>query len=304
MANDRYTIQCRDRELDLRDGAKVMGILNTTPDSFFDGGLSGNGSGPENTGHAVERAMSMIEKGAEIIDVGGESTRPGAETVDAAEEIRRTIPVIRELRGTSDVLISIDTYKAVVAEEALAAGASIVNDISGFRFDPDIAAVAARYRAAVILMHTPERPDAMDWSHRTAGAATDIVPVVRESLRKATETAERHGITNIILDPGFGFGKSVEENFRLLGRLQEFGELGRPLLAGLSRKSFLGEAIRRPGGGLPSPEMRLSATVAASAIAVLNGARILRAHDAQEAAHAAAVASRVKTAGAVPPPVS
>lgn len=294
MGTDHYKLGCSGRELDLRAKARIMGILNTTPDSFFDGGrLGGNGSATVDVDRAVGTALEMIGNGAEIIDIGGESTRPGAEAVDAAEEIRRTVPVIRELRRNSDIIISIDTYKAVVAEEALKAGASIVNDISGFRFDPDIAAVCARRKAAVILMHSREQPGEMDWSYRTGASGKDVVSVVRRTLFDAVRQANLHGIDDIVLDPGFGFGKSVRENFMLLRRLPELLDLERPLLAGLSRKSFLGAAIQEPGQPLPPPRERLAATVAANTLAIMNGASIIRAHDTREAVHAAAVVAAV-----------
>ncbi|ASQ91746.1 dihydropteroate synthase [Prosthecochloris sp. GSB1] len=298
METDHYRLGCCGRELDLRTKPRIMAILNTTPDSFFDGGrLGGNDSSTVDVDHAVEIALGMIGNGAEIVDIGGESTRPGAEAVGAAEEIRRTAPVIRELRRASDVIISIDTYKAVVAEEALKAGASIVNDISGFRFDPDIAPVCARHKAAVILMHSRNQPGKMGWSYQTGSSGKDILSIVHRTLLDAIRQAEQHGIGDIVLDPGFGFGKSVGENFALLRRLPELLDLERPLLAGLSRKSFLGAAIRKTGEPLPAPQERLAATVAANTVAIMNGASIIRVHDTKEAVHAAAVASAVLRTG-------
>ncbi|UZJ40951.1 dihydropteroate synthase [Prosthecochloris sp. SCSIO W1101] len=292
MKHSNYRLQCRDRELDLTGQAKIMGIVNITPDSFFDGGSLSTGSRTTDIDRAVEKALDMIEEGADIIDIGGESTKPGAPKVDAEEELHRTLPVIRELRRQSDILISIDTYKAVVAEQALLAGAQIINDISGFSFDPNIATVCSRYRAAAVLMHTAGRPGNMKWSHQTQTANTYILDRVKNGLLGCAQNAERHGICNIILDPGFGFGKSVSENYTLLRHLHDLHVLGRPLLVGLSRKSFLGKALQKdPDQDIPSPEKRLTATIAANTIALTNGANILRVHDIKEATETLAVAA-------------
>lgn len=279
--------------LDLTGKPKIMSILNITPDSFFDGGAFENQTGTYDCGLAVERAMVMIAEGADIIDIGGESTRPGAQKVDAEEEIRRTAPVIRELRKQSDILISIDTYKAAVAEQAILAGAQIVNDISGFSFDPDIAEVCRHHEAAAILMHTTGRPDCMKWSYQTDATRTNIVSLVKTGLLASLTNARQRGIENIILDPGFGFGKSVEENYMLLKCFRDLHALERPLLAGLSRKSFLGTALQLPGQPVPPPEDRLTATISASTIAAINGANILRTHDIKETMQALAVAASV-----------
>ncbi len=292
MKRDKYRIQCCDRALDLGGRAKVMGVLNVTPDSFYDGGVYWSDSRKKNKAIdcAVQRALDMTEAGAEIIDIGGESTRPGAKAIDAEEEIRRTVPVIRELRNQSNVLLSIDTYKAAVAEQALLAGAEIVNDISGFAFDPALAEVCTRHNAAAILMHNTGRPEAMQWSHEIQTAGADIVARVQHSLRCCVNNAEKQGVRNLILDPGFGFGKSVAENYELLRRLQELHALERPLLAGLSRKSFLAKAVEQfAARPLQPPEDRLTATGAANTIALLNGANILRVHDVREAVETLAV---------------
>ena len=303
MKNSNYRIQCRDLELDLTGRAKIMGILNTTPDSFYDGGTFPAGSRKAGIDLAVEKALEMIEEGADIIDIGGESTRPGAQKVDTEEELRRTLPVIDELRRQSDILISIDTYKAAVAEQALLAGAQIINDISGFSFDPHIAEVCRRYSAAAVLMHTTGRPDSMKWSHQETGAAgTDIMTRVKNGLLHSLKKAEIHGIHNVILDPGFGFGKNVPENYELLRRLRELQTFRRPMLAGLSRKSFLGKALQKhPDKPVPPPEDRLTATIAANTIAVTNGANILRVHDVKEAAETLAVAASARAQEADPP---
>ncbi len=294
MKHTNYRLQCRDRELDLTGQAKIMGILNSTPDSFFDGGSLSTGSRTIDVDRAVEKGLKMIEEGADIIDIGGESTKPGALKVDAEEELRRILPVIRELRRQSDILISVDTYKATVAEQALLAGAQLINDISGFSFDPDIAQVCSHFHAAAILMHTSGDPANMKWSHQTRAAGTDILNRVTHSLLDRIQHAEQQGVCNIIVDPGFGFGKSVFENYTLLRRLHDFHTLKRPLLAGLSRKSFLGKALQKhPDQAVPSPDKRLTATIAANTIALINGANILRVHDIEEAVQTLAVTSSV-----------
>lgn len=291
---EHYLLNCRDTRLDLRNRPSVMGILNLTPDSFSDGGKFENHAGRADIDLAVEHALRMVRDGASIIDIGGESTRPGAEKVSAGEEILRTVPVIARLRKQSDVLISIDTYKAEVAEAALQAGAQIVNDISGFTFDRLLPEVCRKHRAAVVLMHTPVMPETMKWSTETAAATTDITATVTAFLRQAILRAREAGIEDIVLDPGFGFGKSVNENFRLLGNLSHLLNLDYPLLAGVSRKSFIGDAVKRNGEPAPPPSERRDATTAAQTIALLNGASIIRAHDVTAAVHAMCVVEAMK----------
>ncbi len=283
MIGDRFRIMCAGRMLDLSEGPVVMGILNTTPDSFYDGGtFRKEGSGVD-IDRAFEGAVAMVRAGAAIIDVGGESTRPGAGVISGAEEIERTVPLIMLLRERTDVLISVDTYKAEVAERALEAGAHIVNDISGFTFDDALPAVCRRYGAGVILMHTPVKPGSMGWSTRTDSGGEDIVARVRGFLQDSIARAVAAGLDDIIIDPGFGFGKSVDENFRLLRELASLRDLGRPILTGVSRKSFLGFALAEPGGNVPAPSERLAATLAAETIALMHGASVLRVHDVREA---------------------
>ena len=286
----RFCINAAHRELDLRSEPKIMGIVNMTPDSFYDGGAFGM-----DLAMAVEQALGMVKAGAAIIDIGGESSRPGAERISAEDEIARIMPIIGILREKTDVLISIDTYKAEVAERALQEGAHMVNDISGFTFDAALPGVCRRYGAAVVLMHTPVRPEVMGWSMGAGSEEEDIVERVSGFLRRSIAVAEQHGITDIIIDPGFGFGKSVEENFTLLGRLGELLELGYPILAGVSRKSFLGHAITAPGGEMLPPSERLAATIAAGMIALAEGASILRVHDVAEAVQCLKVASLVRS---------
>ncbi len=292
-----FLLNCAGTPLDLREGPKIMGILNTTPDSFHDGGSFLKGRDKPDFDQAFEHALSMIVSGASMIDIGGESSRPGAEKISSEEEIRRTVPLIKLLRQRTDILISIDTYKADVAEKALEAGANIVNDISGFTFDPALPAVCCRYRAAVILMHTPVTPQNMLWSTMTGSGNDDVVSRVMRFLDASIQLANKHSLDDIIIDPGFGFGKSVDENFRLLALLGELGKLGRPVLAGVSRKSFLGHAITPPGGEIPPPAERLFPTIAAQTIAMLNGASIIRAHDVEAAVQALAVVKAMSENG-------
>ncbi|MEI8033207.1 MAG: dihydropteroate synthase [Chlorobiaceae bacterium] len=284
-----YRINCRERVLDFAEGPKIMGILNTTPDSFYDGGAFKDGPKSVDLDRAMEHAMTLIRAGASIIDIGGESTRPGSEKVSADEEILRTVPLITLLSKTTDAIISIDTWKSEVAEKALEAGAHMVNDISGFSFDPRLPEICGRYRAAVTLMQTPVKPETMHWSTSTGPGEEDIVSSVISFLKQSIAVAEKHGVKEIIIDPGFGFGKSVGENFQLLNRLRELQVLGRPVLAGLSRKSFLGHAIARPGEPAPPPRERLVATTAAHTIALMRGASILRVHDVEEASQCVAI---------------
>ncbi len=283
IKDDRFRLNCAGRILDLSKGPVIMGIVNTTPDSFYDGGTFQKKVCEVDLDHAFDHALAMIRAGASIIDIGGESSRPGAKLISEVEEIERTMPLITLLHKKTDVLISVDTYKAAVAEKALQAGAHIVNDISGFTFDNNLPAICRKYRAAVILMHTPVKPDSMEWSTGIDSGEEDIIASVCHSLQQSIVTAEKHSIDDIIIDPGFGFGKSVAENFRLLNHLNSLLTLGRPILAGLSRKSFLGDAITRPGHETPPPGKRLPASIAAGTIALMNGASILRVHDVEEA---------------------
>ncbi|NTV61712.1 MAG: dihydropteroate synthase [Chlorobiaceae bacterium] len=296
-ATPGFRFDCAGLTLDLRDGPKIMGILNTTPDSFYDGGtFLSEQKGPD-LDRALEHALSMVREGAAIIDIGGESTRPGAEKISASEEISRTVPLVRMLREKTGVLLSIDTYKAEVALKALEAGANIVNDISGFTFDADLPEVCARFGAAAVLMHTPVTPQQMRWSTGTVSSGGDIVQRVASFLADAVARAEAHGVHGIIVDPGFGFGKSVEENFSLLRRLRELELLERPVLAGVSRKSFLGHAIARNGEATPPPGERLAATIAAQTLALLGGAAIIRAHDVRDAIHCLDVVKAMRGEG-------
>jgi dihydropteroate synthase len=264
----------------------IMGILNLTPDSFSGDGLimkvSESSEYELNIDNILQKARDFIANGADILDVGGESTRPGAKLIDSEEEIHRVIPVIRSLAAEFDVIISIDTYKAKVAEAAIQAGAHIVNDVWGFHADPELAEVVAKNNKPVILMHNRS-----SWAHaevkerlggRYVGIPYDnLLDDVKNELLESVNIAKSAGIPDdqIILDPGIGFGKSVEQNLELVDRLAEIRALGYPILLGPSRKSFIGYTLNLP------PDQRLEGTAAAVAIGIARGADIIRVHDVQ-----------------------
>jgi dihydropteroate synthase len=267
-------------QFDWGERTYVMGILNITPDSF-----SGDGLLATENAHSVamDQARRFVRAGVDILDIGGESTRPGAQMVGEAEELERVIPVVKAVAAELDVLISIDTYKAAIAEAALQAGAHMVNDVWSLQADPDLAGVAARFRAPVILMHNRS-----SWAHaevkeklggRYVGIPYDdlLTDICRELL-ESVAIAHQAGIADehIILDPGIGFGKSVEQNLELLDRMGEIRALGYPVLLGPSRKSFIGYTLNLP------PEQRLEGTAAAVAVGIARGADIIRVHDVPE----------------------
>jgi dihydropteroate synthase len=256
----------RDREIDLSRRARVMGIINATPDSFSDGGSYLDPQA------ALAHGLQMVAEGAEILDIGGESTRPGAQSVEADEEIRRVLPIIQALRRESQVLLSIDTSKAAVARAALDAGADIINDVTGLRGDPDMPALAASSRAGVVIMHMQGQPRTM----QVAPTYDDVVEEVGNFFRQALARSVACGIDpmRIALDPGIGFGKTPEHNRRLLAELSAFLEFGRPLLVGASRKSFLGWLA-----GSFAMDDRFWPGVALTSLCRERGARILRVHD-------------------------
>lgn len=242
-----------------------MGILNVTPDSFSDGGQFFD------VDLAVDRALVMALEGADIIDIGGESTRPGAEPLELKQELARVIPVITKLRAMTDVPISIDTYKSEVAEAALESGADMINDISGLRFDPAMAALAAHKNVPVVVMHIQGQPRSMQQNP----VYDDLIGEIKSYLAESIRIAESAGIPSemIVIDPGIGFGKTFEHNFTILNRLSDLLDLGHPILVGASRKSFLGSLSRN------DPENRLLESIAAAVIAAMNGASIIRTHD-------------------------
>lgn len=291
--------------LELGKRTLVMGILNVTPDSFSDGGQF------QSHKDAVERGLQMLDEGADILDIGGESTRPGVMVgsqadVSADEELSRVLPVIEGiLKQRPKTIISVDTYKARTAQEAVQAGAQIVNDVSGGTWDPEMLPTLAALGCAAVLMHVRGRPK--EW--KMLPPEPRIVEVVLEGLKDIAEAAIRCGIhkNSIVLDPGFGFGKNLEENYPLLAQFERFAELGFPLLAGTSRKSFLGRTVARrraeiagdnpaeQAGNVPATE-RTNATLASVTAAVLNGAHIVRVHDVKPAVEAVAVADEILAA--------
>jgi dihydropteroate synthase len=300
------------RVLELGRRTLLMGIVNVTPDSFSDGGLY------LDAGKAVARAERLIDEGADIIDIGGESTRPGAALlpginstdsnsgaatpafnpsapVTEEDERRRVLPVIRDLKKKRpQAVISVDTYKASVARAAVEEGAQIVNDVSGFRWDSKMSKTIAELNVGAVLMHTRGRPE--EW--RKLPPIGDPVLVVKRELRQLAEAATLAGIKRdrLVLDPGFGFGKSFEENYPLLAHFAELQQMGFPLLAGVSLKSFLGRVLASDGKDAPV-EARLHATLAAETILILKGAHIVRTHEVRLAAEAAKLADVIVSSG-------
>jgi dihydropteroate synthase len=260
-----FKFRIKGGEIELGKRTLVMGVLNVTPDSFSDGGLYFDKQ------LAIDRALQMVEEGADIIDIGGESTRPFSDPVPLEEELRRVIPVIEAIAPKVAVPISIDTYKAKVASEALQAGASIVNDISGLRFDPDLARVVSEHGAGLILMHIKGTPKTMQLDPHYE----DVILEIKEYLKESIKKAESEGVhpDSIVIDPGIGFGKKLNHNLEIFRRLRELEELGKPILVGPSRKSFIGEIL-----GVPVSE-RLYGTLGAVAYCALKGVHIVRVHD-------------------------
>ncbi len=294
------------RVLELGKHTVIMGVVNVTPDSFSDGGRYFD------CHKAVEHALQLLHDGAEILDIGGESTRPGAQvlTADSAnvptsaakpagpknavseqEELDRILPVITAIKKkNADVIISIDTYKAKVARAAIEAGAEIVNDVSGFRWDPNMKKTLVELKCGTILTHMRGRPE--EWSSLPKPA--DMLMLVKRELRDWVDAALMAGMKrdHIVLDPGFGFGKNLQQNFPLLKRLEELHQLRYPLLVGMSRKSFIGHALAREGKDAPVSE-RLYGTLAAETAAILKGAHVIRTHDVRACADAARIADLV-----------
>jgi len=298
------------RALELGKRTLIMGIVNVTPDSFSDGGQF------LERDQAVAHAERLLDEGADILDIGGESTRPGARVdagtpkpadtkkdaagnlkaasapaVNAEEELKRVLPVIAELKKKHPkAVLSVDTYKAVVARAAVGAGAEIVNDVSGFRWDAQMAKTIADLKCGAVLMHMRGRPE--EW--RSLPPPGDIVLVVKRELKEWAEKAVLAGVRRerIVLDPGFGFGKSFDENYPLLGRFSELQATGFPLLAGTSRKSFIGRTLATGGKDVP-PEGRLYGTLATETALILKGVHILRTHDVKAAVEAARVADAI-----------
>lgn len=267
----------------------LVGVVNVTPDSFFNGGLYFEPA------RAIEHALALAADGADIIDVGGESSRPGSSPIPAKEEKKRILPVVEVLKQKGNVLISVDTTKAEVAEAALAAGADIINDISAGRFDPRMLPVAARSGAGLILMHMKGTPRTM----QIAPHYDDVLGEVKAFLKERQEAAEACGVRreSILLDPGIGFGKKLEHNLALLNNLEALAGLERPLLVGISRKSFIGKILK-----LEAPD-RLEGTIAAAVVSILHGASLLRVHDLQAIKRAVAVVEAIMSQGAAGNPL-
>ena len=295
-----YRWQLRSRALDLGPRTLIMGVVNVTPDSFSDGGRFFD---PQ---RAVAHALQMLDEGADILDIGGESTRPGSRVlpdesghkpvVTEEEELRRVMPVIEGvLLARPDAIVSIDTYKSGVARRAVEAGAEIVNDVSAFQWDGAMAHTCSELNCGVVLMHTRGQPG--EW--RKLPPETDITSLVMRDLANRAQAALDRGVARerIALDPGFGFGKNFEENYPLLAHFDQLQRLGFPLLAGTSRKSFVGRTIgKRRGGEDSAPDQRLYGSLAAMVASILHGAHIVRLHDVRPAVEAAAIADEVLAA--------
>jgi dihydropteroate synthase len=284
----------RTRSLPLGERTVVMGVLNTTPDSFSDGGVFSTPAA------GIEYALAMFEDGADIVDIGGESTRPGKRRpVSVQEEIDRVVPVVEGvLRHRPDTILSIDTYKAQTAASALAAGVEIVNDVSGFLWDEEMAKVCVAAGCGVVLMHTRGRPE--EWRTLPPLQQKEVVPLVRRALQQRLQEALEAGIERerIVLDPGFGFGILLEQNYALLAGLEELSGLGQPLLAGVSRKAFLGRTLSSLYQGVDAPVgRRESASLAAVTAAILAGAQLVRVHDVRPSREAAVIADAILAAG-------
>jgi dihydropteroate synthase len=289
----------RTRTLAMRRRTIIMGILNVTPDSFSDGG---HFYSPEHAPErALEQALRMLDEGADILDIGGESTRPNATPLTAAEEQARILPVIESLlQQRPKTILSVDTFHSSTARLAIEAGAEIVNDVSGHLWDHDMSATCANLGCGTILMHTRGRPQ--DWPTLPPLAPEEVLPLVLTELAERLEAVTAAGIARdkIVLDPGFGFGKRLDENYPLLAHLDQLLKFNLPILAGASRKGFLAHTLTQNpslsvllNGGTPSMEDRLHATTAANVAAILAGAHILRTHDVRPAVEAAAIADRI-----------
>lgn len=280
MNRKRYGWKLKNREIQLGDRTLIAGVLNVTPDSFSDGGKYND---PD---RAFARALELEEQGADIIDIGAESTRPGSARISEAEELRRLAPVLKRLRDRLAVPISVDTYKAAVAEKALELGAEIINDPSGLTFDPDLARAVVRFDAGLILNHMRGTPES--WAKQPP--LLDVMGAILQDLDAAVHRARRTGVdrTRMVVDPGIGFGKRKEQNSVILARLGMLARLDLPILVGPSRKAFLAQ---------PSERETAFATAAAVAAAILGGAHVVRVHDVPEMRAAAAVADAILKAG-------
>jgi dihydropteroate synthase len=284
----KFRLKLPSRTLVLGERTLVMGVLNATPDSFSDGGKY------EQPEIAIAHALAMEQAGADILDIGGESTRPGSEEISASQELDRILPLLEGLRGRLKISISVDTRRSTVAELALRAGAEIINDISGLKKDARIAGIAAKYGVPLILMHMRGEPATM----QRGPFARDVMKDVTRGLLESVAKARRAGVakSQIILDPGIGFGKSHSQNYELLQKLPQLAALGYPLLIGTSRKGFLGATLARDGKPAPAEE-RIWGTAATVTASILGGANIVRVHDVAEMVQIARVADCVVNPG-------
>ena len=285
MGRSVHYFRARDKVLELGRRTRIMGVVNVTPDSFSDGGRFLNRS------DAVDRCVELVEQGADIIDIGGESTRPGGKPVAESVELKRVLPVLEDLIGKVEALISVDTYKAGVARKALQTGADIINNIGAFQLDPELAPVVANHRAGIILMHSRGTPRTM---HQQP-PSPDILIEIQRDLKTALQTACAHQIARdrIVLDPGIGFGKTAEDNLRILNRLSFLREFEVPILVGTSRKRFLGKVVGLSIDPNWDGDGVLPGTIASVVMAIARGAHIVRVHDVRE------IIQSVQTADAI-----
>lgn len=278
------------RELPLGERTLLVGVINVTPDSFSDGGKFSSAT------EAVDHALKLLDEGADILDIGGESTRPGTRPpISAQEELDRVLPVMEGiLQARPEAILSIDTYKAETANAAVCAGAEIVNDVSGFLWDPAMAVACGELRCGVIMMHTRGRSS--EWRTQARLPHEQVVPLVLRELKQRADAAISAGVEpgTIVLDPGFGFGKVLDENYPLLARFDELHALGYPLLAGVSRKGFLGKRLAQIYGHDVPTERRVTATVVAVTAAVLAGAHLVRVHDVAAVREAVVIADAIR----------
>jgi dihydropteroate synthase len=280
----KFRLKLRSRTLFLGERTLVMGVVNVTPDSFSDGGKY------DQPGIAIEHALALELAGADLLDIGGESTRPGSDAPSASQELDRILPVLEGLRGRLKIPISVDTRRSAVAQLAVQAGAELINDVSGLKNDARIAEIAAKYDVPLILMHMRGEPGTM----QRGPFARDVVKDVMQGLRESAAKARKAGVakSQIILDPGIGFGKSHSQNYELLQKLSQLAALGYPLLVGSSRKGFLGATLARDGKPA-GPEERIWGTAATVTASILGGAHIVRVHDVAEMVQVARVADCV-----------
>ena len=278
--NRFFPLKIKGHYINFNNKTLIMGVLNVTPDSFYDGGKYNT------VDKSLFRIEEMLSQGADIIDIGGESTRPGSASISEDDEIKRVIPVLERSLQRFDSVFSVDTTKSKVAKEALDLGVSIVNDISGLKFDKEVANHVSKHKAAIILMHTPSRPS--DMQDNTG--YKDIMNDIKNSLNESIQTAVDYGIDleSIVVDPGIGFGKTVDQNLIIINQLDEFLELKRPILIGTSRKSFIGNILENK-----DPEERLEGTLASVVASIIKGASIVRVHDVREIKRASLISDAI-----------